>query len=46
VLPRGVQPKRVDKDPEWRMKAIFSREELASLVSDPTLLVGIQRRGF
>ncbi len=38
VLLRGTLPKKVDKDPEWRHTAIFTREELARLVSDPRLL--------
>ena len=34
VLPRGVLPKNVDKDPAWRAQAIFSRDEIEQLVSD------------
>lgn len=35
VLPRGVLPKKVDKDPSWRATAIYTREEVERLISDP-----------
>jgi integrase len=35
VLPgRGVLPKKVDKDPAWRASAIYTREEVETLISD------------
>jgi len=34
VLPRGVMPKKVDKDPAWRATAIYTREEVERLISD------------
>jgi integrase len=34
VLPRGTLPKKVDKDPEWRAGAIYTREEVERLISD------------
>lgn len=34
VLPRGVVPPSVDKDPEWRARAIFTRTELEALLFD------------
>lgn len=34
VLQRGVLPKNVDADPEWRAGAVFGREELEWLISD------------
>jgi integrase len=38
VLERGVLPKKVDKDPEWRATAIFSRGEIESIISDERIL--------
>lgn len=37
-LPRGSLPKKVDKDPTWRRKAVFTREELEQLIADPKIL--------
>jgi hypothetical protein len=37
VLSRGVLPKKVDKDPEWRAGAIFTRAEVERLLSDERL---------
>ena len=34
VLQRGVLPKKVDKDPAWRVTAIYTREEIEKLISD------------
>jgi integrase len=34
VLTRGILPKKVDKDPEWRAGAIYTREEVELLISD------------
>jgi integrase len=34
VLPRGVLPPSVDRDPEWRARAIFARPELEALLFD------------
>jgi len=34
IVERGVLPKNVDKNPEWRSTAIFTREELVALISD------------
>jgi len=34
VLPRGVVPPSVDKDPEWRERAVFTRSELEALLFD------------
>ena len=34
VLPKGVLPKKVDKDPEWRAQAIYTRDEVERLISD------------
>jgi hypothetical protein len=34
VLQRGVLPKKVDKDPTWRVTAIYTREEIEKLISD------------
>ncbi len=33
VLRKGVLPKKVDKDPEWRATAIFTRDELQLLLT-------------
>jgi integrase len=38
VLAPGVLPKKIDKDPAFRANAIFTREELEQLVSDPRIL--------
>jgi integrase len=35
VVAKGVLPKNVDKDPSWRAGAIYDRDELVRLVSDP-----------
>lgn len=37
VLQKGILPKNVDKDPTWRSTAIFQREELISIISDPRI---------
>lgn len=37
-LEKGVLPKNVDKDPEWRPTAVFERDELIALVSDPRIM--------
>jgi len=34
ILKRGDLPRAVDKDPQWRQGAVFSREEVEALVSD------------
>jgi integrase len=34
IVARGVLPKKVDKDPNWRNGAIYSREEVEQLISD------------
>jgi integrase len=34
VLRRGELPRKADKDPTWRSGAVFTREEVESLVSD------------
>ena len=34
VLPKGVLPKKVDKNPAWRATAIYTREEVEQLISD------------
>ena len=34
VLPRGVVPPSVDKDPAWRARAVFTRTELEALLFD------------
>jgi integrase len=34
VLTRGVLPKKVDKDPDWRNAAIYTRDEVEQLISD------------
>jgi integrase len=34
VVARGVLPKKVDKDPEWRNGAIYTRDEVEQLISD------------
>lgn len=34
VLKKGVLPKKIDKDPTWRPRAKFSREEVEQLISD------------
>jgi integrase len=34
VLPRGVIPPCVDRDPDWRARAIFTRPELEALLFD------------
>lgn len=34
MLPRGTLPKKVDKDPNWRHGAIYTREEVEQLISD------------
>lgn len=37
VLEKGVLPKSVDKDPAWRATAIYERDELVTLISDPRI---------
>lgn len=34
---RGELPKKRDKNPEWRPSAIFERQEIEALISDPRL---------
>ena len=34
VLPKGVLPKKVDKNPAWRATAIYTRDEVEQLISD------------
>ena len=34
ALARGVLPKKADKDPAWRAQAIYTREEVETLISD------------
>jgi integrase len=38
VLPRGILPKSIDADPSFRANAIFTREEVEGLISDPRIL--------
>lgn len=35
TLPRGYLPKKLDKHPEWRVEAVFTREEARALISEP-----------
>jgi len=37
-MERGTLPKKVDKDPTWRPQAIYSRDEVERLISDPRIL--------
>ncbi len=37
VVEAGVLPKNVDKDPAWRSTAIFERDELIAILSDPRI---------
>jgi integrase len=37
VLARGVLPKKADKDPAWRAGAIYTRDEVERLISDPRI---------
>lgn len=37
VVEKNILPKNVDKDPEWRAGAVYTREELETLISDPSL---------
>ncbi|HTR56471.1 MAG TPA: hypothetical protein VMJ10_37615 [Kofleriaceae bacterium] len=34
VVEKGILPKNIDKDPEWRATAVFDRDELISLIGD------------
>jgi hypothetical protein len=34
AFPKGVLPKNVDSDPEWRATAIYTREEVVKLLTD------------
>ena len=34
VLTKGILPKKVDKDPEWRAQAIYTRDEVERIISD------------
>jgi integrase len=34
VLKQGELPGRIDKDPSWRAKAVYSRDEVEQLISD------------
>lgn len=36
-LKRGDLPKKVDKDPDWRGQAVFSRDELESIISSDAI---------
>lgn len=36
ILKKGELPKRVDKDPAWRVTAIFSRTEVERILADPS----------
>jgi integrase len=38
VLDRGILPKNADKDPAWRVGAIFARDEVEQLISNPVIL--------
>ena len=38
VLRKGVLPKKVDKDPDWRATAIYDRSEIQKLLFDPRVL--------
>ncbi len=33
VLTKGILPKKVDKDPEWRAQAIYTRDEVERIIS-------------
>jgi integrase len=44
VFKRGDLPKKIDKDPSWRAGAIFTREEVESLISAES--VPLDRRMF
>jgi integrase len=37
IVAKGVLPKNVDKDPAWRATALYERDELVRLVSDPVI---------
>jgi integrase len=37
IVAKGVLPKNVDKDPAWRATALYEREELVRLISDPRI---------
>jgi len=37
-LPRGTLPPKMDKDPHWRQGAVFTRDEVEQLISDPRIL--------
>jgi hypothetical protein len=37
VLKRGELPPKIDKDPTWRPGAVFTREEVEALCSDPRI---------
>lgn len=37
VLKKGELPRKVDKDPEWRGGAVFTRDEVEHLISDPRI---------
>jgi integrase len=34
VVARGILPKKADKDPAWRAQAIYTRQEVETLISD------------
>jgi len=38
VLAKGILPKNIDKDPSFRANAIFTREEVQTLISDVRIL--------
>jgi integrase len=37
VLKRNELPKKIDKDPEWRAAATYTRQEIERLISEPTI---------
>jgi integrase len=36
---RGELPKKIDKDPEWRAQAIYTKDEVQQLIGDPRIPV-------
>jgi hypothetical protein len=38
VVRKGVLPKKVDEDPDWRTTAIYDRSEIEKLISDTKVL--------
>lgn len=43
-VPKGILPGKVDKDPAWRAKAVFTRGEVETLISDER--IPIDRRVY